>query len=171
MVKSSLSNPSIFLLPDEKIILKANSHWLFLAIPLIGIFLFFLFYLFFACPFLGILSRGFEDVCYIASLFVLFFLSITFYLDWKFNRLYLTNMRLIKERGIIGKTFMAIKLDNIEDISCSYGIWGRIFGYGNLIIESAGTYGKMVFEGIPRPRKIKLMIERQMLFSNIKQSK
>ena len=161
MIKDFQSNPSIFLLPNERIILRANPHWLFLAIPLTGIFLFFLFYLFFACPFLGIIYQGIEDACYIVALFILFFLSIIFYLDWKFNRLYLTNIRLIKERGIIGKRFMSIRLDNIENITCNYGIWGRIFGYGNLIIESAGTYGKMVFERMPRPRKIKWMIEKQ----------
>ncbi len=57
---------------------------------------------------------------------------------------------------------MSIRLDNIEDIICDFGIWGRIFGFGNLIIESAGTHGEMVFKGIPKPRKIKLKIEKEM---------
>lgn len=168
MVKNFQSNPSIFLLPDERIILRVNPHWLFLAFALIEIVVFFLLYFFFACPFLGIIYRGVESACFLVSLFVLFFLSAVFYLDWKFNRLYLTNLRLIKERGIIGKTFMAVRLENIEDITCSFGIWGRIFGFGNLIIESAGTFGKMDFEGMPRPKTLKWMIERQMLYADIK---
>jgi len=162
------SNPSIFLLPGEKIIRRTNPHWLFLAIPLIEIFLFFLFYLCFACPFLGIVYQGLEVYCYAISLFILLFLSIIFYLDWKFNRLYLTNLRLIKERGIIGKRFMAIKLVDIEDITCRYGIWGRIFGFGSLTIESAGTFGKMDFEGMPSPRALKLTIERQVFYASLK---
>jgi len=165
------SNPAIFLLPDEKIILRTNPHWLFLAIPLMAIIIFFLFYIFLACPLLGIVYRGLEGACYLIALFILFFLSIVFYLDWKFNRLYLTSLRLIKERGIIGKRFMAIKLNDIEDITCKYGIWGRIFGFGNLTIESAGTYGKMDFEGMPRPRALKWMIERQMLYADLKASR
>ena len=165
MSENFQSNPSIFLLPDERIVLRANPHWLFLVIPLIGIFLFFILYHLFICPYLGILYQSLESACYVVSLFILFFLSIIFYLDWKFNRLYLTNLRLIKERGIIGKRFMTIRLNNIEDIACSYGIWGSIFGYGDLIIESAGTYGKMVFKGLPRPKKIKWMIERQIHIS------
>jgi trehalose utilization protein len=56
---------------------------------------------------------------------------------------------------------MAIGLDKIQDITCGYGIFGRIFGFGNLIIESAGTYGKMVFEGMPNPKKIKWRIEKE----------
>jgi len=163
MTKNFHTNPSIFLLPGEKIVFKTNPHWLFIVIPAIAIFLFWLFYILYACPFLGIVISidGLEDFCYIISSFAFFFLILILYLDWKFNRLYLTNLRLIKERGIIGKRFMSIRLDNIENITCSFGIWGRIFGFGDLIIESAGTYGKMVFEGMPKPKKIKWRIEKE----------
>jgi uncharacterized membrane protein YdbT with pleckstrin-like domain len=161
MIKGFPYNQSLFLLPDEKIVLKTNPHWLFVVIPLLGISLFFLLYLFFACPFLGIVYKGLESACHIISFFILFFLSVVFYLDWKFNRLYLTNFRLIKERGIIGKRLMAIRLENIEDITCSFGILGRIFGFGDLEIESAGTYGKMIFKGMPSPMKIKWRIESE----------
>jgi len=165
------SNPAIFLLPDERIILKSNPHWLFLAIPLMAIFVFFLFYIFLACPFLGIIYQGLEGVCYLIALLILLFLSIVFCLDWKFNRLHLTSLRLIKERGIIGKRFMAINLKDIEDITCNYGIWGRIFGFGSLTIESAGTFGKMDFEGMPKPKALKWMIERQMFYADLKAPK
>ena len=169
MTKDSPSNPSIFLLPDEKIVFKTNPHWLFLVIPILQIYLFLLIYFFVACPLLGKIDfKGLEGLCYLASLFIFFFLTLIFYLDWRFNRLYLTNLRLIKERGIIGKRFMAVQLNDIEDITCSYGIWGRIFRFGNLTIESAGTYGIIVFKGIPRPKKVKLMIERQMFYANHK---
>lgn len=163
------SNPSTLLLPGEKIIYKTNPHWLFLVIPILQIYLFLFIYFFFACPFLGTIDfDGLEGICYILALFAFFFLTLVFYLDWRFNRLYLTNLRLIKERGIIGKRFMAIRLTDIEDIVYSYGIWGRIFAYGDLIVESAGTYGIMIFKGIPRPRKVKSIIERQMIYSNLK---
>jgi hypothetical protein len=56
---------------------------------------------------------------------------------------------------------MAIRLENIEDITCSFGILGRIFGFGDLDIESAGTYGKMIFKGMPSPMKIKWRIESE----------
>jgi len=161
MTKSFQSNSSIFLLSNEKIVFKTNPHWLFLIIPILQIYLFLLIYFFVACPFLGKINfKGLEGLCYLASLFIFFFLTLIFYLDWRFNRLWLTNLRLIKERGIIGKRFMAVRLNDIEDITCSYGIWGRIFRFGDLTIESAGTHGKMVFERMPSPKKIKFRIER-----------
>jgi hypothetical protein len=42
-------------------------------------------------------------------------------------------------------------------------IWVRISGFGELIIESAGTHEKMVFERMPKPRKIKWRIEKEVL--------
>ena len=162
MTKGFQSNPSIYLLPDEKIILKTNPYWLFIFIPVVAIFLFWIIYLLFVCSFIGaVLLDEFVNFCILISSFASVFLIAVLYLDWRFNRLYLTNLRLIKERGIIGKRFMSIRLDNIEDITCSFGIWGRIFGFGNLIIESAGTHGKMVFEGLPKPKGIKWRIERE----------
>ena len=49
---------------------------------------------------------------------------------------------------------MAVQLNDIEDITCSYGILGRIFGFGNLVIESAGTYGKMIFDRMPNQKRL-----------------
>jgi uncharacterized membrane protein YdbT with pleckstrin-like domain len=89
-------------------------------------------------------------------------LSAVICLDWKFNRLYLTNFRLIKEKGIIGKRYVSIRLDKVQDITCDFGILGRIFKYGSLTIESAGTEGKMVFQGVPFPIVIKRMIENEI---------
>jgi len=162
MIKNVSFDLDILLLPDEKIVLKTNPHWLFLAIPLVVIFFFFLLYAFIACRHLGIVIHDLQDLCFLVSLFLLFFLGAVIYLDWKFNRLYLTNYRLIKERGIIGKRFMAIGLDKIEDVTCVYGLLGWLFNYGDLTVESAGTEGKMTFEGLPSPARIKAMIEEEM---------
>ena len=150
------------LLPNEQIVFNANPHWLFLLGAVAPIFVFFFLYYLFACPFLGSIANALEHYCYVAALIILIFLSLVFYLDWKFNHLYLTNYRLIKESGIIGKRFLSIRLEDIEDIACSYGILGRILGYGDLIIESAGTYGTLVFKGVPRLRKIKWLIENEV---------
>jgi len=77
------------------------------------------------------------------------------FLGWLCTNYYLTSLRLIDERGIIGKRIMSIPLKRIQDIKCQFGIWGRIFGFGDLEIESAGTYGKITFHFIPSPQKFK----------------
>jgi len=50
---------------------------------------------------------------------------------------------------------MSILLKRIQDIKCQFGIWGSIFGFSDLEIESAGTYGKIVFHFIPSSHKFK----------------
>ena len=162
MPQNSLSKSSVRLLPEEKIILKSNPHWLFLFIPVFESFIFLFIYLFLVCPFLRTANLDPSGaICPLVSLFLFFLLFLVIYLEWKFNRLCLTNLRLIKQRGIIGKHFMAIGLDKIQDVTCEYGILGRIFGFGDLIIESAGTEGKMIFEGFPMPHMIKWRIDKQ----------
>ena len=168
MTSNYFSKSRAFLLPNEQIVFKANPHWLFLLVSMGQIFLFFFLYYFFACPFLGFMAHALEHYCYVAALIILIFISLIFYLDWKFNRLYLTNYRLIKERGIIGKRYMSVRLANIEDMTCTFGILGRILGYGDLTIESAGTHGQMIFKGIPKPRKMKTLIERWRFYSDVR---
>ena len=159
MSNNFLSN----LLLNEKLIYKTNPHWLFIVIPIFGIFIFWLVYLLFICSFIGgVLLIELVNFCISFTSFASAFLVLVLYLDWRFNRFYLTNLRLIKERGIIGKSFMTINLENIENITCNFGIWGRIFRFGDLIIESAGIHGKMVFEKLPRPMRIKWRIEKKL---------
>ena len=73
------------------------------------------------------------------------------------------------KRGIIGKRIVSIHLDKVQDITCKFGIWGRIFGSGDIEIEFAGTYGKIVFDFSPSPRKIQEKIEESI--SNFKETK
>jgi uncharacterized membrane protein YdbT with pleckstrin-like domain len=168
MVINSLSKTKDFLLPNEQIVFQANPHWLFLLVAISQISLFFFLYYFFACPFLGFMAHALEHYCYVTALLILIFLSLVFFLDWRFNRLYLTNYRLIRESGIIGKRYMSVRLSNIEDMTCTFGILGRILGYGDLAIESAGTQGQMNFKGIPKPRKMKTLIERWRFYSDVR---
>lgn len=149
------------LFPNEKIIFKTNPHWLFIVVPIIGFVILWFLYLFLICPFW--VASVFGSLCFILSSFAFPFMILIYYLDWRFNRLYLTNFRLVKERGIIGKRFMSIFLEQVEDITCSYGLIGRVFHFGDLEIESAGTYGRMVFKGIPSPKSMKWLIERELV--------
>ena len=85
------------------------------------------------------------------------------FLHWVCINYYLTNLRLIEERGIIGKRIMSIWLDKIQDITCKFGILGKIFGFGDIKIQSAGTYGKIIFNFLPSPRKLREEIETAIL--------
>jgi len=92
---------------------------------------------------------------WILALFTVAFAMLVVFLDWLCVNYYLTNLRLIEERGIIGKRIIFIPLDMVQDVTCRFGILGRVFGFGDLKIESAGTYGKIVFSFISNPSERK----------------
>lgn len=160
MAKSKNPSSPFRLLPDEEIIFRANPHLVLLLFPVFGLVLFWLAYLFLFCARIG--DQDLERLCYLVSGFAFPLVILMVYLDWHFNRLYLTNRRVVKERGIIGKRFMSVFLEQVEDITCSYGIIGWLFGFGDLEIETAGTYGKLFFRGIPAPKKKKYRIEKEV---------
>jgi len=158
-----------FLIEKEKIIFKTHPHWLFVVLPELALI------------FLGILLFKYfpllwpEEIYPADKVLIIFglswlFVMLVIFLYWICINYYLTNLRLIEERGIIGKRIISIWLDKVQDITCSFGIWGRIFGFGDLEIQSAGTYGKIVFSFLPQPRKLQEEIERAILeFKNRKE--
>ena len=144
------------LLPDEKIIFRVRCHWLYLLFPLIClIVLSFLFKRYFEV-FTPEIFPCIEGLL----LAVMWFMMFVLFLDWFCTRYYLTNLRLIEERGIIGKRFVSIWLDKVQDVTCKFWVLGEIFGFGDLEIESAGTYGKIVFSFVPSPKNLQRELEK-----------
>ena len=155
-------NKTPFLLfPDETLIFQTNPSWLLLVWPVSVLLSVWILYLIFLCPL--VMALNFGGFCFVLSTLAIAFTIFIYYLDWRFNRLYLTNLRLVKERGIIGQRFMSIFLEQVEDITISYGILGKLFNFGNIKIESAGTYGQLTFKGVPDPLKKKWRIEAEII--------
>jgi uncharacterized membrane protein YdbT with pleckstrin-like domain len=158
----SFVSPSFLILPKEKIIFKTNPHWLFMVVPEVGLAVM-------AILILKCLSYFLIEQIRIQRLILVLFgaawsiVMIIIFLDWICTKYYLTNLRLVEERGIIGKRIMSIWLNKVQDVTCKFGILGRIFGFGDIEIESAGTYGKIVFDRIPSPRKFQKEIEKASL--------
>jgi len=132
---------------EEKIIFRVHPHWLYVAFPELLLMLS-------GFIFLGMVYFLPE---WISALFIFALLSaiLIFFLDWLSTNYCLTDKRLIEERGIIGKRIIFIPLNKVQDVTCKFGVLGKMFDFGDLEIESAGTYGKIVFSFIAKPRKRK----------------
>jgi len=155
----SFFSTQIIFLPGENIIFKTNPHWLSFAVPAVAIVIIAAAYLLLmplflpaGIPFLGWFPVLFSVTCILLIIIIL--------LNWYYIRYYLTNFRLIEERGIIGKRTVSIWLRKVQDISCSYGVLGRVFRFGDIEIKSAGTYGKITFDFLPAPPEFKYKIEK-----------
>lgn len=49
-----------------------------------------------------------------------------------------TSARFVKKTGFISLKTDEVALRNIEGVKVTQGVWGRVFGYGNLRIEGTG---------------------------------
>lgn len=69
-----------------------------------------------------------------------------------------TNERLIYRAGFIAKQGTEIPLEVIQNVAFNQTIFERVFGTGDLMIESAGTHGQTRYKDIPRPEAVQSLI-------------
>jgi len=157
VAKPSFVSPIFLIRPQEKVIFKTNPHRLFVLVPEVALVAVGTVVVRYLHP---LLSPQIPTPWFLIIFGGLWsFMMIVIFLHWVCIKYYLTNLRLVEERGIIGKRIMSIWLNRVQDVTCSFGILGRIFGFGDIEIESAGTYGKIVFSFLPAPRKLREQIE------------
>lgn len=97
----------------------------------------------------------------IAALIVAALLGIV--LAWKnyvlrTHEYVLTNHRVIQQTGILNKRSVDSRLDKINNVEHQQTLWGRILGFGDVIIDTASETGTAVFRNITRPLDFKRAI-------------
>jgi uncharacterized membrane protein YdbT with pleckstrin-like domain len=70
----------------------------------------------------------------------------------------ITSERVIHRMGLISKQGKEIPLEVINDVAFQQRAWERIFGTGDLLIESAGTHGQTRYTDIPDPEAVQSLI-------------
>jgi len=83
----------------------------------------------------------------------------------------ITNERVIYRAGLISKTGKEIPHEVINDVAFNQSVFERIFGAGDLLIESAGAHGQSRYSDIPDPEGVQSLIyaerEKRMTQQNI----
>jgi len=143
----------------EQIIFKTYQHWLVLVAWLFVIAAFGAISVL-LLPLTGPLADG-EVPMLLIGIGVLIGWGAAF-MDWRNRKFILTDRRLIQTSGILGKQRVMIPLYRIEDISHRFGILGWLAGYGDLVVESAGTEGRVVFSYLPIPEVIQQRIQAEI---------
>jgi uncharacterized membrane protein YdbT with pleckstrin-like domain len=72
----------------------------------------------------------------------------------------ITNERLIFRAGFFAKRGTEIPLEVIQNVAFNQTIIERVFGTGDLMIESAGTHGQTRYRDIPNPEGVQSLIYR-----------
>ncbi len=130
---------------DEKILLITRQHWIKLALP------------FFAWLLLAIILLIAWDN-YKAD-FIIILLTALYplleYISWKYNLWCVTNLRVVDETGFFSRYSKESPLDKINNVEYDQSIWGRLFGYGNVDIQTAAELGETKYTLIHHPKLLK----------------
>ena len=76
------------------------------------------------------------------------------FLRWRSTTYELTNRRLRLREGILSRTGRDFPLNRISDVSFKQGLIDRMFGCGQLIVESPGEQGQLILSEIPDVRQV-----------------
>jgi uncharacterized membrane protein YdbT with pleckstrin-like domain len=98
----------------ERIIALAHFHWLYVFFAVLSLVV------------LGIVLIG-------------LWIFIVMMIRYHTTEIGVTTHRFIMKTGWIRRDTQEIALDNIEGVQIHQSIWGRIFGYGQLIVQGTGV--------------------------------
>ena len=84
------------------------------------------------------------------------------YLRWGTTSFVITSDRVIFRHGLISKSGINIPLENVNSVHFHQGIFERMIGAGDLLIESAAESGQQRFTDVKHPDRIQNLIYSQM---------
>lgn len=128
---------------DEKILLITRQHWIKLILP---IFI----WLLVAALSIWLLQTTGLIITLAAALY-----PMIEYLSWKNNLWCITSVRVVDESGFFTRYSKESPLDKINNVEYDQSIWGRLFGYGNVDIQTAAEMGETTYELIHHPKLLK----------------
>jgi len=77
------------------------------------------------------------------------------YFIWVHNIWAVTNLRVIDEGGFFTRYAKESPLDKINNIEYEQSFWGRVFGFGNVDIQTAAEMGETSYQMIHHPKQLK----------------
>ncbi len=86
--------------------------------------------------------------------------SVWPFLVW-WNQIYaVTTRRLVIREGVLNRSGHDMPLTRLNDVSFVHNIWGRILGYGTLVVESAGERGQIELDDVPKVEQVQRTLYR-----------
>jgi membrane protein YdbS with pleckstrin-like domain len=83
--------------------------------------------------------------------------------DWWYDRLVLTNKRIMLVTGVVTRQVAMLPLARVTDMLYRQSVLGRALNYGTFVVESAGQDQALrEVKNLPRPRQIYLQMVEEM---------
>ena len=152
--------PRKLLTSDEEIVLDSRPHWIALVLPvlvtialIVGV----------TVALVNIKGGGsgkgvLRWIVLGAALLIFLIYPVRRFIQWATSHFVVTTERLIHRSGLIAKRSMEVPLNRINDVRFNQGVFERMIGAGDLIVESAGERGQEVFDDVRHPEDIQKVI-------------
>ena len=131
--------------PGEKKLIIIRQHWLKLALPFLAWFM--------LAVLLLVFIKNYKVDLIIILLTALY--PLIEYINWKNNLWCVTNLRVVDESGFFTRFSKESPLDKINNVEYDQSIWGRLFGFGNVDIQTAAELGETTYNLIHHPKLLK----------------
>jgi len=94
------------------------------------------------------------------SIFILTMISlISAVLKWYFNYYYFTDNELVYKTGILSFAEKSVMFKEVESVTVSLSLFGRIFNYGNVSISGDTDKSTLMLRNISNPRETGEQVE------------
>ena len=148
---------------DETIALDMHPHWWYFAQPaaaLLGSIVIGIVVL--TQTDSGSTARKAAGIAAVALLVITALWLIGRYLKWLTTNFVITSQRLIFRQGIVAKRGIEIPLERVNNVNFNQGVYERMLGAGDLLIESGGEDGQQRFTDIRHPDKVQNLVHAQV---------
>jgi uncharacterized membrane protein YdbT with pleckstrin-like domain len=146
---ASSHNPDDYLLPTERRVIRVRRHWAvvawdaFEAVALLAVVIILS----------TLLSAGawlFQNILWYAGLLVVVRFAYTLY-----EQLVVTDKRFVLITGVLTTRVAMMPLSKVTDLTYERSMAGRVFGYGTVVVESAGQIQAFNrIDHLPQPEQV-----------------
>lgn len=155
-----MSVPRRWLIDDEEMVAELRAHWVTLGWPLFAMIV-----AVGAVVAMAIVLSSTPVWLGDAQLAVLLVVAAWLALRWarrSATSVVLTDRRLVARAGLFGRTGTALRLDQIIGVSYHQSFAKRIIGCGDLVVESTGESGSVVFPYVHHPAAVQNLLTEQV---------
>ncbi len=162
-VRPSFKSHDDLLRSDEHMIITIRRHPIGIVLiyleSLVGILAFIVIALFVAPSILKTLSPNTRSLIVgaaILALAILVFVLLVATYVYRQTRLLVTDQSVIQitQQGLFIRKVSRLSIANVEDVNAEQrGIFASLFGFGTLIIQTAGEMENFIFQWCPNPNK------------------
>jgi hypothetical protein len=154
--------------PEEKVYLVIREHWMYLLSRLL-VWMIIALVLVIVDHYVRVYIPAINTSPYVSYLdlvktllFALIALGV--FITWT---LYYLNTKIITDQRIVEISHTTIFDHTISELSCSKiedvtsetkGLFGNLFGFGNVYVQTAGREERFIFKSVPQPDKLERLI-------------